>query len=235
MTLSNDQVQKELQKNFVCAWENIKGKRSYAGSSNTHMPTNAATEVTNCAGHHNVQMVFMTSDGRVLHCLPGYWTPRHFITELNLALELGKLYYKKDFSVAERNREYLDLHLRHSIEHTQELRDASCHQGFDKQNLEKRQQSDFHRTEGFVLGLKTPDQVLHERLAERPYLPYEAFDIEKFIDMGIKQYKYDYGLPAKDHAAKAPDVKWPASGKYPGPTAQSESDKRGWKDKGSRS
>ncbi len=202
VTLSNHQVQRELQKNFICAWENIKGKRSYAGSSNSHMPTNGAIEVSNCSGHHNVQMVFMTSDGRVLHCLPGYWKPRDFLTELDLALALGKLYYKKELSVVKRNEEFLNLHLRHSIAHTEGLRTASYHQPFDKQNLEKREQSDFHRKEGFVLGLKTPDQVLHERLAERPYLPFEAFDIEKFVDMGLKQYKYDHGLPCKGHKTR---------------------------------
>lgn len=204
VTLSNDQVMKELNKHFVPAWENIKGKQSYAGSSNSHMPSNAAMEVSNCAGHHNVQMVFMTADGRVLHCLPGYWTPRHFLHEVALAVEIGKLYYKPGISAAERNSEYLDLHLRHSLEHTQELRDASCHQGFDRQNLEKRQESDFHRKEGFVLGLKTPDQVMHERLAERPFVPFEVFSVERFIDMGIKQYKYDYGLPGKKHPGARP-------------------------------
>ncbi|HVR73751.1 MAG TPA: hypothetical protein VMT52_05440 [Planctomycetota bacterium] len=192
--LSNAEVIAQLNRNFVCGWTNIKGKTPYAGSSNTHLPTNPAMEVTNCAGHHNVQMFFLTSDGRVLHCLPGYWNPRHFLEELEVAVEAGKLYYRKDISAAERNREYLDLQLRHALSHTQALRHASAHQGFDKMDLEKRKDSDFHRKEGFITGLKTPDQVLHERLAERPFLPFEAFPVAAFIDMGLKRYKYDFGL-----------------------------------------
>ena len=82
MTLSNDQVLAALNRHFVCAWKNIKGANAWVGTSNTHLPANPAIEVTNCAGHHNVQMFFLTSDGRVLHGLPGYWNPRHFVEEL---------------------------------------------------------------------------------------------------------------------------------------------------------
>ena len=65
-------------------------------------------------------------------------------------------------------------------------------------NLEKREESDFHRKEGFIsYGLKTPDQVIHERLAERPFTPWASFDVRKAIDMGQRQYSYDHGLPGK--------------------------------------
>lgn len=198
MTLSNQQVIDRLGSHFVAAWGNIKGKKDYAGSSNTHLPSHAAKEVTNCAGHHNVQMVFLTSGGRVLHCLPGFWNAQHFLHEMDLAITLGKLYYTQGLSSAERNHEYLNLHLRHALDHSVALRYKSHHQGFDKKNLEKRESSDFHRTEGFIAsGLKTPDQVLHERLAERPFLPFESFDVKRFIDMGRKKYKYDYGIGKK--------------------------------------
>jgi len=198
VTLSNQHVIDRLGRNFVAAWGNINGKKDYAGTSNTNLPTQAAKEVTNCAGHHNAQMVFLTSDGRVLHCLPGFWNAQYLLQEMDLAVQLGKLYYKRGLSSAERNREYLDLHLRHALDHSVALRYASQHQGFDKMNLEKRALSDFHRKKGFVTaGLKTPDQVLHERLAERPFLPFESFDVKRFVDMGRKQYKYDYGVPGK--------------------------------------
>lgn len=198
MTLSNQGVIDQLAKNFVCGWKNIRGKTPYAGSSNTHLPSYAAEEVSNCAGHHNVQMFFLTSDGRVLHCLPGFWNPKNFLQELELAVSLGQLYFKSGISAAERNKEYLDLHLRHALEHTQDLRDHSYHQGFDKMDLEKRKESDFQRKEGFIAsGLKTPDQVMHERMAERPFVPFAAFEVSRYIDMGIKQYSYDYGIPGK--------------------------------------
>lgn len=196
MTLSHEEVQKRLNQSFVSGWTNIKGETAYAGNSNTHLPTYPAIEVSNCAGHHNVQMFFMTSEGRVLHCLPGYWNPRHFMEEMELAVSLGSLYYRRDLSAAERNQKYLDLHLNHALDHSEALRRASYHQGFDRMDLEKRQESDFHRKEGFIaVGLKTPDQVLHERLAERPYAPFESLDVKHVIDMGLKRYSYDYGLP----------------------------------------
>ena len=200
VTLSNEEVIRSLNRDFVCGWKNIKGATAYAGSSNTHLPSYPAMEVSNCAGHHNVQMFFMTSDGRVLHCLPGYWGPKYFVEELKLAEKLGALYFQKDLSPADRNTAYLDLHLNHALDHSQALRRSSYLQGFDKMSLEKRKDSDFHREEAFVAsGLKTPDQVLHERLAERPFLPFDSFNVKKFIDMGIGHYAYDYGVPGKEH------------------------------------
>ncbi len=191
-----------LRSNFVTGWTNIKGKRSYAGTSNTHLPSYSAMTVYNCSGHHNVQMFFMTSDGKVLHCLPGFWAPEHFLHEARFAVELGKLYYKKDkVSPVKLNELYLDAHLTHAFTHDPRLRRASRHQGFDRMNLEKRSETDFRREKGFVTEeLKTPDQVMHERLAAMPFTPFEKFDVAAYIDMGRKKYKYDYGVPGKGHA-----------------------------------
>jgi hypothetical protein len=221
VTLSNDQVLAALNRHFVCAWKNIKGADAWVGTSNTHQPSNPAIEVTNCAGHHNVQMFFLTADGRVLHGLPGYWNPRHFLKEVDLAIELAKLYYRKDVSAAERNATFLDLHLRHALEHPAEVREASHHQGFDKMNLEKRFESDFHRKDGFIAsGLKTPDQVLHERLAATPYRPFASFNVRQFVDMGQRQYSYDHGLEGKT----CPKTGKPMNG---GSTTECEKEKHG--------
>jgi hypothetical protein len=203
VTLSDDAVSKLLTKNFVCGWRSIKGATSYAGTSNTHKPNYDAITVSNCAGHHNVQLFFMTADGKILHCLPGFWAPKYFLHEAQFALDLAKVYYQKSLTPVKRNQLYLNLHLEHALGHDKALRDASHHQGFDKQNLEKREKTDFKREDGFVAGeLKTPDQVLHERMAEHPFVDFEKFDVAKFIDMGLKQYKYDVGVPGKDGSAK---------------------------------
>ena len=50
--------------------------------------------------------------------------------------------------------------------------------------------------------LKTADQVMHERMAALPYIKFERFNVKKYIDMGLKRYKYDYGIPGKDKYAK---------------------------------
>lgn len=203
MTLADERVEERLTRNFISGMQNIAKKKSYAGKSNRHLPTYDAMWINNCAGNHNIQMFFLTSDGRLLHALPGYWGPSHFLEELDLAVELGRLYYARELSAAERNAKYLDMHLAHAYSHAASMVHDSGLQGFDRKHLEERKESDFQRTEGFLTaGLKTPDQVLHERLAEVPFRKFESFDVAKFIDMGVKTYKYDYGMPMKDHGCK---------------------------------
>lgn len=203
MTLSDAKVDKFLDKYFVRGWTNIEGKKDYAGSSNKHEPTFAARTVTNGSGHHNVQMFFLTSDGKVLNALPGFWNPPHFLEEAKLAVNLGRLYYARGLSVVDRNEKYLDMHLQQAYANAKSMHKASKLQGFDRSNIAKRKESDFHRDKGFVTGvLKTVDQVTHERLAEQPFVPFESFDVAKFIDMGIKRYKYDYGVPESARYSK---------------------------------
>ena len=212
MTLSDAEVSRFLSRYFVSGWRNIKGKTSYAGKSNTHMPENDAKQVNNCSGHHNIQMFFMTADGRVLHCLPGYWSAKHFLHEATMAVQLAKLYHAKKLSSAERNEKYLDFHLTHAYSHSPELQRSSQLQGFDKKHVEEKT-DDFRRGRGFVRnGLKTPDQVIHERMAERPFVPYEEFDVASYINLGLKKYKYDFGLTKggtkgdKKHRCKCGDT-----------------------------
>ena len=183
-----------MKQNFVMGFKNVAGK-SYAGTSNRHKPSNAAKWVNNCAGSRNVQMFFMTPDGRVLSCLPGYWGPKHFLHEAELAVKLGNVYGSTKLTAAERNDEYLNLHLRHAFEHSQSVVRDSGLQGFDRKYLLKKKKSDFQRNVGFVAsGLKTPDQVLHERLAAVPFQRFEAFNTDSFVDMGTKHYSYGHGL-----------------------------------------
>ncbi len=199
MTLSHEKVDALLDKYFVRGWTNIEGKLPYAGKSNKHLPHYPAMNVNNSSGHHNVQMFFMTPDGRILNALPGYWNPVHFLEEAKLAVKLGRLYVSKKFSRAEKNEKFLDFHLQQAYVNAESMSRVSKLQGFDYSNIAKRKESDFKREKGFVTGsLKTADQVLHERLAEQPFAPFESFDVAKFIDMGIKQYKYNYGVP--EHA-----------------------------------
>ena len=194
-----------MKKYFVSGWRNIAGSEDYAGTSNKHLPNYEAMTVTNCSGHHNVQMFFMTSDGKVLNCLPGYWNPKAFLSEAKFAVALNRLYEKKNVSIAKRNETFLDAHLKKAFSSDSKLQKQSKLQGFDVRNIEKRKESDFKRQEGFIdSGLKTTDQVLHERMAERPFIPFEMFDTAKFIDMGRKKYKYNKGVPGKDMSSPRP-------------------------------
>ena len=208
MTLSDDSVLKTLNKSFVCGRRNIRGQTRYAGNSNTHMPDYSAKTVNNLSGHHNVQMFFMTANGRVIHCLPGYWSTKHFLHEAKLATDLGKLYFNKKMSAASRNEAYLDLHLKHALKHDAELRRHSDLPGFDKMKMAKKEGSDFKREKGFITaGLKTADQVMHERMAARPFVRFEKFDTAKYIDMGLRRYKYDHGIPKGEKASSKKEKK----------------------------
>ncbi len=197
VTLSDRQVNSFLRRNFVCGWKNIAGA-PYAGTSNSHLPSYSAKRVSNCSGHHNIQMFFMTKDAKVVHCLPGFWDARNFMMEAQFAKSLNRIYHSSS-SVVRRNNKFLDLHLEHALEHSHDLADASQLQGFDKKNIERRADSDFKREDGFITGeLKTGDQVMHERMAERPFLNFEEFHIPSFIDMGRKKYSYKFGMPGNE-------------------------------------
>jgi thioredoxin-related protein len=195
VTLADKRVSKALRQGFVCSWKNISGQTDYAGSSNKHQPDYAAKEVETCAGHHNVQMMFMTGDGKVVNCLPGYWNPDAFLVEIKLAQKLDK-YYRESDSIAKRNTVFLDSHLNTGINYNRAMQRESKLTGFDRHAIASRSDSDFKRQEGFLTNeLKGTDQIVHERMAERPYIPFESFDVAKFIDMGLKRYSYQYGMP----------------------------------------
>ena len=201
MVLSNDAVIRQINHTFVSGWENIKGKKSYAGNSNSHMPTWAAKTVNACSGHHNVQMFFMTKDAKVLHCLPGYWEPKDFLEQVQFAVKLARVYYTQRLTNADRNEKFLDMHLQKAYGHHYALTNGSQLQGFDVKHV-KKNTNDFERKSGFVSGIKRADQVVHERMAERPFIPFDKFDTKKYINMGIKRYKYDFGVPGKDKYGK---------------------------------
>ena len=198
MTLSNSKVINQINTAFVSGWQNIKGKRSYAGVSNTHLPSYAAKNINTCSGGRNIQMYFMTPDARVVHCLPGFWSAADFYTQAGFAVKLGNLAFNKRISNADRNEKFLDMHLQKAHGHSYGLVEGAQLQGFDVKYV-KKNTSDFTRGDkGFVKGgIKLADQVVHERMAARPFLPFEKFDTGEFVKLGIKRYKYDFGMPGK--------------------------------------
>ena len=56
-------------------------------------------------------------------------------------------------------------------------------------------------------NLKSTVQVVHERMAQRPFVPYEDFDVEKFSDYG--KWRYD----KKEETRGQPMTKMPAKKK----------------------
>ena len=178
------------------ARRNIDGKTSYAGQSNKHQPTMAATThgVYNCTGAKNVQMFLMTADGKVLSCLPGFWFPQYLLEELELAAKLNRI-YRSTRTLDERDEKFIDAHLAHVLSHSPRLIGDSRHQRFDANDLLRRKVEDFGRSAGSTTtAIKLPDQVFHERMADRPFLSFDEFNAHDFVDMGRSRYKYDYGI-----------------------------------------
>lgn len=189
MTLSDPGLLRRLRRDFVCGWRNINGVESFAGTSHYHGKDFAAAKTTIGAGHRNIQIFVMRPDGEILTCLPGYWDADALSDEIELAVALNRLRDDPKLSVAQKNERFMDAHLQHALNHSSQLRNDSRHQPFDRRDLEARESTDFRREPAFTTEtLKRPDQVFHERMAERPFTTLENFDLAAFVDMGTRFY-----------------------------------------------
>jgi hypothetical protein len=204
VTLSDDTVLNALKSHFVCGFKNIKGE-PYSGKSGQHDPDSPAVVTTNGAGPHNVQMFFLSSDGVVLHCLPGYWSPADFLHEMQFALNLNRTWKNDSLSLDKKKTLFRQSQLADMRGHSMAMRQRSRLQKFDEKKEKEKTDSDFSFKPGDfhpvvyltpgnkhklakVNDLKTVDQVVHERMAERPFVPYEEFDVERFSDYGKMRY-----------------------------------------------
>jgi len=184
-----------MEKHAVCGWTNIEHE-PYAGKSNRHHPGDACKTINNGAGARNVQTFFLTPDGRVLNCLPGFWSPVDWLAEATLAYDLAAVLGNRAISTAERNEKFLAAHLARITDARPGIEQESQLQPFDKPVETSKQGSDFARAPGLAVhhgDAKSVYQVFHERMAERPYLPFERFDIAKYVDMGGEHYSYHAG------------------------------------------
>lgn len=193
MTLSDRKVLQLLHDRFVLGWINIED-RPWAGKSTRHDTAAPAKTVNTCSGHKNVQLFFLTTDGRVVHCLPGFWAAEDFLAQAKLAQQLNAVYCDPKLSRADKNEKFMLAHLEQFKQHEHALRYGSQLQGFDVHIEKKRQGTDFVREEGPLKGgMKTTDQVIHERLAGMPFVSFERFDVGRFTNFGQKHYAYHLG------------------------------------------
>lgn len=203
MTLSDKDVLRVLQQSFVCGYRNISDQK-YAGASGDHPTDGAAVTTTNGAGPHNVQIFLLSPEGTVLTCLPGFWAPEDLLCELKFAVKLyNEVWRREDVTQEQKEKAFSKAHLAHRASHSRSMMERSHLQGFDAWHESSRSGSDFLFKSGdwrpsFTLRnpmgqhgprLKTVDQVLHERIAEQPFVPYEEFDVAAFSDYG--QLRYD--------------------------------------------
>jgi hypothetical protein len=199
VTLSNDTLIRTLNRQFVCGFRNIKDE-PYCGKSGQHDPNTPAVLTTNGAGPHNVQIFVLASDGTVLHCLPGFWNPADLLYELKFAQSLNRIWTDTQLSQEKKEKRFKEANLQHALAHPLDMRTRSHLQGFDEKKERGKGESDFRvgpgqqptvtvTRRGLKLSdMKTVDQVVHERMANRPFVAYDDFDVAAYVDYGKLRY-----------------------------------------------
>lgn len=202
MSLSQEPATSTLQQHFICGVKDITGE-PYAGRSGIHNTYGNAVQTSNGAGPHNIQLFVLAADGTVLHCLPGYWSPQDLVYELQFADKLNQVWLDNNLSRSQKIQMFSQLHLAHNQEHSSGMVRRSHMQGFDQEYEAKNRlhQSDTIRdakaiTAAYEDGamhapsraFKTTDEIMHERMAKRAFVPYERFDVAAFCDYGRPFY-----------------------------------------------
>jgi hypothetical protein len=205
VSLSSDPTFSVLKNEFVCGWRDISGE-PWSGISGRYEPDDGAVWTTNGAGPHNIQMFVLAPDGTVLHCLPGYWESHDLAEELAFAQKIAKVWRDPSLSRAQKDARFRTMNLDHVKQHSQEMVGRSEMQGFDKKFEARRAgRSDCILREDSIQprlrprrddAFKTTDQIVHERMAARPFVPYGEFDVERFTDYGRQKYDKKQALLA---------------------------------------
>jgi hypothetical protein len=201
VSLSKDPAFSVLKEHFICGYRDITNE-PYSGMSGWHETDGNAIKTTNGAGPRNLQLFMMTPDGIVLHCLPGYWDAQDLVHELELAWELNNVWKDPVLTVSQKNGMFSQMQVAHTYEHSPMMVRRSRMQGFDQKHEAKHRlwSSDTirdpyllvnHSMHGPMpqMAFKTTDQIAHERMSVRPFLPYERFDVANFSDYGKERYE----------------------------------------------
>jgi hypothetical protein len=219
VSLSQEPAYSELKNHFVCGYRNIMGER-YAGNSGTHTTRGNAVDTTNGAGPHNIQMFMMNPDGTVLHCLPGYWNAADLATELSFAEKINGLYQTGGMSDSQKVAAFHNWQLNHVRQHSSDMVARSKMQGFDMkfEAMRKGGRSDTVKNAAYLgeswgpgseAAFKTTDEIMHERMAARPFVSYNEFDVGRFADYGQHTYdKHEDSLDENGRMVGENDVHW---------------------------
>lgn len=137
----------------------------------------------------------------MLHALPGFWHPEDLAAELSFAKEMHQLWLREDISADEKRQEFTTRQLARVEASPLDTFARSGWQGFDRKNELKRLANGVER-DTFVTDLygdyvlndagdpvsKPINMLVHERLAARPFVPFESFDVREFADYGRRYY-----------------------------------------------
>ncbi len=202
MSLSQEPAFSALQNEFVCGVRDISNE-PYAGLSGRHETGGNAVNTTNGAGPHNLQLFMLSADGTVLECLPGFWNPQDLLTEMKFANELNQVWLDSHASKSQKDQTFRQMQLAHVQQHPTAMTRRSRMQGFDqKWEAEHRLfNSDTIAHPGMISqnmlmpggmlpqeAFKTTDQIMHERMSARPFVPINQFDVAAYVEYGKPKY-----------------------------------------------
>ena len=196
MTLPDPDVLELLRERFVLGHRNIE-KEDHVGLSHGYKPTQCAVRTTNGAGGRNVQFLVLAADETVLHALPGFWHAEDLIPELQLALEIDRLYHAPRISAGAKKKMFELLHETHLRRYGKAAERRGRWQSFDRRFELMRAQTEPRDTiatsGGSGAKLKTIPRLVHDRLLQRRFAKLEDFDLESFVDYGRPFYDNNHG------------------------------------------
>jgi len=249
VSLSQQPVFEMLKKDFVVGVFDITGQ-PWAGASGQHALNSTAIATTDGAGPHNIQMFVLAPDGTVIHCLPGYWEAKDLAIELKFAEDLYRVYTDSSMTLAQKRQIASAMQLEHIKKHSVAMQVRSRMQPFDAQHELARRDNNGTVIRPPVVGpllamagfrltgiVKSTDEIMHERMARQPYVPYDQFDIADFVDYGTQFYdrrengvkkrvlaKVEselFGHQAKQSSSSSGDARTPAANETPTAAASS--------------
>ncbi len=204
VSLSQEPAFSVLKDELVCGYRDI-SREAYAGFSGKHEVGGNAINTSNGAGPTNLQTFLMASDGTVLTCLPGYWAPQDLVREIEFAGRLHDVWTSPKMTRTQKQNSFRQMHLAHINEHPMAMVNRSRMQSFDMEHEAKHNlytsdtiidrgaastvlSEDKLSKRGAMQAFKTTDRIMHERMAQRPFVSYTSFDTTQFAKYGRPLY-----------------------------------------------
>lgn len=193
LTLCNDLVLAELRDQFVLGYGDLE-RAPHVGLSGGYRRDQSVLGATNGAGGRNVQLFCLAADGTVVHALPGFWHAIDLLPELQLARQLHDLWLGADHTLAQKVAMAQTLHRGYvkklgagtMLRSRWRAEDLSAEQarGPARDTIARDEKGQPVKGAGGFVLVPTV-QVVHERLAAKPFVKFGDFDVEAFVDYGV--------------------------------------------------
>lgn len=202
-----------LRDDFVVGWTNIR-KSGFVGYSHGYSSKQTSVGTTNGAGGRNTQIFVLAPDRTVLHALPGFWHPEDLARELRFAKLVAMLWADRTKTRETKERMLARMHRREVYQQPPETYARSSWQSFDEHAEQRRLSSEIRDTalrnddgtpfvENGRFRLKPLNVLVHERMARRPFVPWDEFDVESFVDYGRYFYDINFADEGRTFAGQA--------------------------------